>query len=126
MLLRTLSKYLLLDHSPKYALTIYNPSITIYKTIHSVAEKPIITPTLNEILQMDPDIVLYPSQRLLFILYNPRIITNPELSYRDNIKKITHVLAAIESFEKFSYERPQRYFVYDFLLTDPILSKYII
>jgi len=106
-------------------MTIYNPQIIIYQRCHSNEYKPEITPSLDEIRQMDPDIVIYPFQRLLFVLYNPRVVKDETIPLRMNICKMTHILAIIDKYERFSYDLPQRYFVYDFLLTDPILSNYI-
>ncbi|EKE38360.1 hypothetical protein ENUP19_0062G0037 [Entamoeba nuttalli] len=124
-LMSSLSHYLLIQHSPQYSMAIFNPPIIIYPTLQSLQQKPTITPSLQELIKMSPDLVLYPSQRLLLVLYNPRIIKNQDIPLRENIKHITHILAAIDSFKRLSYERPQRYIIYDFLLTDPILTKYI-
>ncbi|KAL7714960.1 Uncharacterized protein QTN25_007679 [Entamoeba marina] len=122
-MMSTLTKHLLLRHSPEYCFTVFNPPVIYFKTLQCSQTKEITTPSLSELRRIDPDLIVYPTQRLVLIIYNPRIVKQQPLSL--NVKRIPHITATINSYKKRNFTRPQRYVTYDFMLNDKQLEAYI-
>ncbi|ELP94642.1 hypothetical protein EIN_498420 [Entamoeba invadens IP1] len=121
--LSEMSRYLLLRHSELYGMDVFFPKMLVFTSLCSVVEKQ-DKKSLEELKKMDAAVVLFPCQRVLLVIYSKRIV-KPGIPLRDNLKKVTHLLADIYKFNKFDQRRPQRYVVCDFLIDDPALRMYI-